>query len=83
MYFFLKKGALITPLAVSSLISNEKVNSFVFFGSFGFLVVFLITRLKETDGKNIGDYIEETQSDQKALLTLKDTADDKHIPLLS
>ena len=74
-------GALITPLVVVSL-QNEGVSSLVLFGSFGILVALLITRLKETDGKNIGDYIEETQSDQKALLNFKDTEDEKHIPLL-
>jgi len=64
-------------------LQNQGVSSFILFGSIGLLVALLITRLKETEGKNIGDYIEETQSDQKALLTFKDTEDEKNIPLLA
>lgn len=75
------EGALITPIVVVSL-QREGLSSLVLFGSFGLIVAILITRLQETDGKNIGDYIEETQSDQKALLTFKDE-DDKTMPLLT
>ena len=63
-------------------LQKEGLSSLVLFGSFGVLVALLITRLQETEGKTIGDYIEETQSDQKALLSFKDE-DEKHKPLLT
>lgn len=73
---------MITPLVVVSL-QHEGVSSLILFGSFGVIGALLITRLKETEGKNIGDYIEETQSDQKALLSFKETGfEEKHLPLL-
>lgn len=72
---------MITPIVVVSL-QHEGLSSLVLFGSFGLIVALLITRLQETEGNHIGDYIEETQSDQKALLTFKDE-DEKHMPLLT
>lgn len=44
---------------IITFIQNEDINPLIFFGFFGILVTALITRMNETYGKNLPNYIEE------------------------
>lgn len=48
------------PIIVT-FIQMEEINPLIFFGFFGILVSVLITRMNETFGKNLPNYIEETK----------------------
>ena len=77
-----KLGALTIPIVINSL-HNAELGAFVVFSSLAVAAFLVEMRLPETFGESVGDFIEETEGGEKALISFHGgESDGKRVPLL-
>ena len=77
-----KLGALIIPIVINSL-HHAELGAFVVFSSLAVAAFLVEMRMPETFGENVGDFIEETEEGEKALISFQvGESDGRKVPLL-